>query len=139
MQSIKENKMILLLTPILFLLFYFAFVTFNIFPNKYSLVDRSIDQLVLETGVFNKQTVLVSAGDHFELISSIINHSLESINYLLIAIAILLAPIVVVGIDIIRKGIEKKPYLISIGILAGMLLVFLYLYYLEVSKIETFL
>lgn len=139
MRDYKKYIIIVMTSLMLFLILYIAFVTFDFFPNKYSVIETNQDQMVMETGIFNKQTFLVTNDNHFELVSAIINHSLLRVDSILTAISILLAPLILVIIGLFNKKERKKPYLFSTAILVPLLIIFLFLYHQEISIIEIYL
>lgn len=131
----------LLHTLIIFLPFYFIFVTLNFFPHKYTITELSKDQIILETGILHHQNVLhIPPDDEVELVALLINDTLQKMETFIIVISLLLSHVITLVLTyFLNKREEKETYFISLLLLLPIVIIYLVLYYSEVSTIESFI
>lgn len=99
----------------------------NFFPSKYYLVDESETRLVLETGLFNKERVVISPENNAELVIAIIKHSLRQLDILLIGIGSSITLTILAIINYFLNK-ERKVFLLNTFIFLASFILLLYVY-----------
>lgn len=139
MKSFKMFVFVFVFFLILTLFFYTMFLTLNFFPFKYHIVETTESRLVMETGLFSKERIVVAPENDFELISAIINDSLRRIDAILTGIACILSALILISIGIFHKKENAGVLLFTAGLLTYNLVAFLFSYGQEISTIESFI